>query len=141
MSSLQYVTNTLVGFLGYFAHVFIFFNLWNYIYSNPEELINGYSKTQMIWYVVITEIIWSVVGGRRLCRKISEDVKSGNIAYMINKPYSYIGYAISSHLGETTIKTIIAVFIKHFPSYSQVTFTFDLLQKFENEDKVMDLLA
>ena len=104
MSSLQYVTNTLVGFLGYFVHIFIFFNLWNYIYSNPEELINGYSKTQMIWYVVITEIIWSVVGGRRLCRKISEDVKSGNIAYNMNKPYSYVGYSLSSHLGEGAIK-------------------------------------
>ena len=33
-----FITNTLVGFLGYFAHIFIFFNLWNYIYSNPEEL-------------------------------------------------------------------------------------------------------
>ena len=58
---------------------------------------------------------------------IVDDVKSGNIAYMINKPYSYIGYAISSHLGETTIKTIIAmivgftmgmIFLKEFPMLS-----------------------
>ena len=107
MSSLQYIENIIINFVGYFIHIFIFFNLWNYIYSNPQELINGYSKYQMIWYVVITEIIWSIVGGRKLCRIISEDVKSGNISYNMNKPYSYIGYRLFSHLGEGTIKFII----------------------------------
>ncbi len=107
MSSLQYIANNLLNFLGYFMHIFIFFNLWNYIYSNPEELINGYSKVQMIWYIVVTEIIWSIAGGRKLCRIISEDVKSGNITYNMNKPYSYVGYRLASHLGEGTIKFFI----------------------------------
>ena len=107
MSSLQYISNILISFLSYFMHFFIFFNLWNYIYNNPAELINGYSKCQMIWYVVVTEIIYSVSGGRQLCRLISEDVKSGNISYNMNKPYSYVGYRLFSHLGEGTIKLII----------------------------------
>lgn len=107
MSSLQYIFNVLIGFVGYFIHIFIFMNLWKYIYSDPTELINGYSIDEMIWYVIITEILWSVVGGRRLCRKISNDVKNGNIAYNINKPYNYIGYALSSHLGEVIIKFIL----------------------------------
>ena len=47
------------------------------------------------------------VGGRKLCKKISDDVKGGNIAYNINKPYSYIGYALSSHLGSCTIKALM----------------------------------
>ena len=111
MSSLQYITNILINFLGYFVHLFIFFKLWDYIYSNPEELINGYSKEQMIWYVVITELLWSAVGGRKLCRKIVETVKGGNIVYNINKPYSYIGYALSSHLGEATIKITVYSFL------------------------------
>lgn len=125
MSSLQYIFNILFGFVSYFIHIFIFMNLWKYIYSDPNELINGYSMNEMIWYVIITEILWSVVGGRRLCRKISNDVKNGNIAYNINKPYNYIGYALSSHLGEVTIKFIIytilglflgLVFLKSFPN-------------------------
>ena len=131
MSSFQYIKNIMINFLGYFIHFFIFFNLWNYIYSNPEELINGYSKSQMIWYIVITEIIWSVVGGRKLCALISEDIKSGNIAYNINKPYSYIGYRLFSHLGEGAIKFIIftisggiigLVFLKEFPSLNIIQF-------------------
>ena len=124
MSSLQYIFNILIGFISYFIHIFIFMNLWKYIYSDPSKLINGYSMNEMIWYVIITEILWSVVGGRKLCRKISNDVKNGNIAYNINKPYNYIGYALSSHLGEVTIKFVIYtilglsigfIFLKSFP--------------------------
>ena len=127
MSTLQYILNILFRLINFVLLIFIFMNLWDYIYDNPSELINGYSKNQMIWYVIITEIIWGATDGRRYCRKIVDDVKGGNIAYMINKPYSYIGYAISSHLGETTIKTIIAIivgfamgifFLKDFPTLS-----------------------
>ena len=107
MSSLQYVSNILINFIGYFVHIFILLNLWNYMYDDPNKLINGYSKIQTIWYIVITELIWSVVGGRQLCRKIVDDVKGGNIIYNMNKPYSYVSYLLSSHLGEATIKLII----------------------------------
>jgi len=107
MSSLQYVANIFINFIGYFILIFIFFNLWEYIYSNPDELINGYSKSQMIWYVVLTELFWKTLGGRTLCKKIVEDVKGGNIAYNMNKPYSYLGYALSSHLGEITVRGVL----------------------------------
>ena len=111
MSTLQYVLNILFRLVNFVLLIFIFMNLWNYIYDNPSELINGYSKNQMIWYVIITEIIWTSTEGRRYCRRIVDDVKGGNIAYMINKPYSYIGYAIFGHLGETTIKSLIAIIV------------------------------
>jgi len=111
MSTLQYVSNILVNCIGYITHIFIFFSIWNYIYDDPGKIINGYSKEQMIWYVIITEIIWIAVSGRKLCRKICNDVKGGNIAYSMNKPYSYISYVVSSHLGETTIKAIITTVV------------------------------
>lgn len=111
MTSLQYILNIISGFIGYFILIFIFVNLWNYMYSDPKELINGYTMNQMIWYVIITEIIWSVVGGRKACRKVSEDVKGGNIAYNINKPYNYIGYILSSNLGSSLVKAIMYIII------------------------------
>lgn len=109
MSNLQYIGNTLVGFIGYSIMIFIFLNLWNYIYSDASELINGYTKTQMIWYVIITEIIWKCTSGRSFCKKIIDDVKSGNIAYTLNKPYSYVGYALSSHLGSSAITAVLYI--------------------------------
>lgn len=125
MSNLQYLFNILTGFIGYSIILFIFLNLWQYIYSNPNEVINGYTMNQMIWYVIITEILWSILGGRKLCRKISDDVRGGNIAYNINKPYNYIGYSLSSHLGTVVVKAIMYIvlgillgyiFLGSFPS-------------------------
>ena len=111
MSSLQYVFNVFVGFIGYFILMVIFLNLWQYIYQNPNEIINGYSMSQMVWYVIITEILWSSISGRSFCTKISEDVRGGNIAYNINKPYDYILYSLMSHLGSRTISFVIYVIL------------------------------
>lgn len=109
MSNLQYIFNILLSFIGYFILLFIFFQLWNYIYSDPNELINGYNMKQMIWYVIVTEILWCSLGGRKLCQKICDDVKGGNIAYNINKPYSYVGYSLAIHLGMVTVRMLIYV--------------------------------
>ena len=107
MSTLQYVFNVLVGFIGHFIMLFILFNLYKYLYSNPDELINGYSSTQMIWYVIFTELIWGMVNGRKFCKKISEDVRGGNVIYNINKPYNYVGFSLSSHFGENFTKSFV----------------------------------
>jgi len=111
MTNLQYVFNLITGFIGYFILLFVFLNLWQYIYSDPNELINGYSMNQMIWYVVITEILWGSLSGRSLCNSISADVKGGNIAYNINKPYNYIGYSLAKHLGAATVRGIIYIIL------------------------------
>ena len=107
MSNIQYVWNVLFGYIGYAIMIFILFNLWQYLYSDPTQLINGYNMEQMTWYVIITEILWSTLSGRKLCRKISNDVKSGNITYNINKPYNYIGYSLSTHLGDMAVRGIV----------------------------------
>jgi len=107
MTNLQYVFDIVVGLIGYIIIIFILLNLWQYIYSNPKELINGYSMNQMIWYVIVTEILVMSIKGRKLCKKIAADVKSGNIAYNLNKPYKYVEYVLFHHLGSTTIQFII----------------------------------
>lgn len=107
LSNLQYIFNIMLGFISLFLFLFVFLQLWNYIYDEPNQIINGYSKNQMIWYVTVTEILWAMLGGRSLCKKISNDVKSGNITYNINKPYHYVLYALFQHLGDVTIKGII----------------------------------
>ncbi len=127
INNLQYLTNILIGFIGYFIILFIFLNLWKYIYSDPSEIINGYTMNQMIWYVIVTEILWSILKGRAYCRKITDDVKGGNIAYNITKPYNYILYCLFTHLGACTIRGIMYtllgmligyVFIGVFPALS-----------------------
>ena len=127
MSNLQYIFDIIVGFIAYCIMIFIFLNLWKYIYNDPNELINGYSMNQMIWYVIVTELLWMSLGGRKLNHKICDDVRSGNITYNIIKPYNYVEYILSSHLGITTIKFILLsilgtilgyLFLGSFPNIS-----------------------
>ena len=125
MSNLQYLFNILLGFIAYFFMLYVFLNLWKYIYSDPSEIINGYTMNQMVWYVIITEVLWGTLNGRKLCRRIVDDVKGGNIAYNINKPYNYIGYSLSTHLGDCFIRFVMylilgllvgLLFLRSFPN-------------------------
>ncbi len=125
MTNLQYSFDILIGFISYCIMIFIFLNLWEYIYSDPNEIINGYSMNQMIWYVIITEILWMSLSGRKLCKKICNDVRSGNIAYNINKPYNYVEYSLFNQLGLVTVRFFIVtilglllgyIFLGGFPS-------------------------
>ena len=103
IENLQYIMNILLGFISFFIILFVFLNLWEYIYSGSAS-ISGYSMNQMVWYVIITEIMWFGTRNRTLTNQISSDIKSGTIAYGINKPYNYMLYIVSKHLGEITIK-------------------------------------
>ena len=125
MTSLGYTFDILIGFIGYIIMIFIFLNLWEYIYSDPNEVLKGFTMNEMIWYVIITEIIWSTVKGKKLSKDICNDVKGGNITYNIIKPYNYIEYRLFSHLGGISFKfillTILAmilgfVFLGSFPN-------------------------
>lgn len=125
MTNLQYTFDIVVGSINFVIIIFIFLNLWKYMYSDPKELINGYSMNQMIWYVIITEVLWMSTSGRKLCKKICNDVKSGNIAYNINKPYNYVEYALFNHLGIVILRFIIIgliglilglIFLKEIPT-------------------------
>ena len=125
MSNLQYITNIFGGLIGFTFIIIILFNLYQYIYSDPNELINGYNMSQMVWYVIITELLWSILGGSRIAKKIAADVKTGNVTYNINKPYNYVGYCLASNIGDMFIKYIFytlfalglgIIFIGHFPS-------------------------
>ena len=104
MTNLQYIFDILGGFITYIIMITIFLYLWSYIYQDPNELINGYSMSQMIWYVIVTEIVWMSLGGRGLSKNICHDVRSGNITYNIIKPYHYVEYILFNHLGTYVIR-------------------------------------
>ena len=106
IESLSYITNILLGFINFIVMMFIFLNLWQYMYSDSTQIINGYTMEQMIWYVLITETLWFGTRNKSLIRQISQDIKTGNVAYNINKPYNYVFYIIAKHFGEITIKFI-----------------------------------
>ena len=107
IENLSYIMNLILNFVNFFVMMFVFLNLWQYMYQDSSQIINGYNMNQMLWYVLITEILWFGTRNKILTRQISEDIKTGNIAYNINKPYNYVFYIIAKHFGEITIKFIV----------------------------------
>lgn len=104
MEQLQYAGNIAMGFISYFIMIFVFINLWNYMYETPESLIAGYTKKQMIWYVMITEMLWFSARSSTITRQVSTDIRGGNIAYLMNKPYHYTLYILFRYCGEWGIQ-------------------------------------
>lgn len=103
IENFQYVLNIILRFITFFIVLFVLMNLWKYMYSETNGLISGYSLVQMVWYVILTEIIGFGCSSATLTIQMSSDIKSGAIAYSINKPYHYIFYVIAKYLGETVI--------------------------------------
>lgn len=105
------MTNSLVYFWNFLSKnfflafiVFIFLMVWRNIYAQKGSTIEGLSLNQMIWYLVVTELI--TLSRSDIHMQLNEDVKSGNIAYLLNKPYNYVMYCFSYYTGEIGIKLI-----------------------------------
>lgn len=99
MESLQYAASIAMGFISFAIIIFVFIQLWNYMYSSPGELIAGYNKAQMIWYVMITETIWFGIPSQVVTRQVAGDIRGGNIAYLMGKPYHYCLYCLAKYTG------------------------------------------
>ena len=104
MENLQYTVNIILGFISYFLIIFVFINLWGYMYAQPGTRIAGYTKEQMIWYVMITEMVWFSAQSQVVSGQASVDIRGGNIAYLMNKPYHYTLYILTRYTGEWSIR-------------------------------------
>ncbi|MDE7210001.1 MAG: ABC transporter permease [Lachnospiraceae bacterium] len=104
LEHLQYAGNIALGFISYFFIIFVLIHLWEYMYESPDELISGYTKVQMIWYVMMTEMIWFGARSSSVTRQASADIRGGNIAYLMNKPYHYTLYILAKYTGEWSIQ-------------------------------------
>jgi len=96
-NALVYRANVTGRVIFYFVFIFIFFSLWGMIYSGGE--IAGYSLSQMIWYLCITELI-TFTSGNSVFGRMNEEVKSGSIAYQLLRPWNYVFKQFSEALGE-----------------------------------------
>lgn len=104
IENLQYAAQIAMGYISYFVFIFVFIQLWNSMYTVPGERISGYTKEQMIWYVMITEMIWFGADSATVTSQVSMDIRGGNIAYLMNKPYHYTLYILAKYTGEWQIR-------------------------------------
>ena len=105
------IGNSLTSVVSFVVIIYIFKQLWQFIYggSGGGTLINGYTVKMMIWYMIMAEVLMYSVNARGVTRAFGNDIKSGKIAYQLNKPYNYYIYQIASQAGEFTWKLLFLV--------------------------------
>lgn len=111
LENLQYKSRIILGLVSFTIHIFIFSCLWKYLYSDTSQLIEGYSYSQMIWYLIVTETLWYGTRSKILVEQITQDIKTGNVAYNINKPYNYVIYIVSKFFGDIAMQLIIYIIV------------------------------
>lgn len=86
--------------------IFVFTQLWRTTYTaaNASNLA-GLTLPRMIWYLVVTESL--ILARPRQASLIDKEVKSGDLAYRLNKPYRYLLYHYSTFLAEAFIRVLV----------------------------------
>src|SRR5438445_9547327 len=92
--------------------IFIFVQLWTLTYGSlgvSRLGEGGYTLAQMIWYFAFAEAI--TLSTPMLRNKIDQEVKSGELAYRLNKPYHYVLYLAADYAGERLVRFVMSLAI------------------------------
>jgi ABC-2 type transport system permease protein len=78
----------------------VFYQLWLVTYAaSGSQVLAGLTLHDTMWYLLLAETL--ELGRPRLARAISDQVKDGSIAYLLNKPYNFLLYQLSIGWGES----------------------------------------
>lgn len=108
-TKINFLFDYIVLLFSFAIHVFVFNELWDYILQGKEN-IAGYTKPQLIWYIIIGEFI--MYSCNKKYNYIADQVKSGQIAHMLVRPIDFIKYTIAEDLSvlvRFVINTIFAI--------------------------------
>ena len=105
INSLAYPMDFIGRSLMMIPFMWIFFQLWKVTFAAAgTDIINGMTLYSTMWYLMIAETI--ELSRPMLASRISETVKDGSIAYILNKPYSFLLYQFSNSMGETIFRAL-----------------------------------
>lgn len=84
----------------------VFFGLWRATYAaQGASTIAGLSLRDTLWYLMLAETI--VLSRPRMAQQIAAQVRDGSIAYLLNKPYSFILYQAAASLGDSALRMVM----------------------------------
>src|SRR5437660_6764265 len=105
--------------------VFILIQLWKTTFGlHGTKVMNGFSIDDMVWYLVIVESLAMSVPA--LTRRIDLEVRSGQLAYQLGRPCSYVFYNYAHYLGERLVRltmnaligSVLALIVAGWPHFS-----------------------
>lgn len=90
--------------------MFVFSSLWHTTYGEMGRArLGGLSLDQMLWYLAITESI--VLSRPRDAVRIDQEVRSGQLAYDLARPYNYLLYGCALVLGERLPRLLVTLLV------------------------------
>ncbi|MFD1952784.1 ABC transporter permease [Paenibacillus thailandensis] len=105
-NQLAYMADFLTRSLFLLLILYIFMQLWQTTYRGEGTAsIAGYTFRQMLWYLIVTESI--VLASPSLCVKIEEEVKSGDVAFKLIRPVSFIGFHYTEYISEAAVRFVV----------------------------------
>jgi ABC-2 type transport system permease protein len=110
LSKTAYIYDLLFRQLFLVVVMYVFIQLWKTTYSWEGAVeISGFTIRQMIWYLAMSESI--AMGMPAIGATIDEEVKSGSLAYSLNKPYKYALFHYSGYMAEALLRFILSLVI------------------------------
>lgn len=103
LQQLAYSGESLARSLSMVLFMVVFASLWStaFTVSGRSEL-SGFTFSALIWYLAMTETL--MLARARAHIDIGEAVKSGDIAYTLNKPYSFPLFQWANALGTSLVR-------------------------------------
>ncbi len=110
LASLIYDRDLLLRSLFMVVVMGIFVQLWTATYAaTGQSSIAGFGVRDLIWYMVITEGL--VLSVPRIVQTIDAEVRGGDVAYRLTRPYSYPLYHVAGFWGETVVRLPINLLV------------------------------
>ena len=105
-SNLAYIMEVVFRALMLVAIVFILSQLWKTTFSiRGASTLGGFSVSDMVWYLIAAEAV--AMSLPALTKRIDQEVRSGQLAYLLSRPCSYVLYNFAQYLGERLVRFIM----------------------------------
>lgn len=101
-NSFAYPLDLLARSVTILLFLWVFVNLWRVTYgAMGTPVIAGLSLADTMWYLLMAEAV--MLSKRDLSKDISDQVKDGSVAYLLNKPFNFILYHFAAGLGDSLL--------------------------------------
>ena len=110
LNSLVYPLDLVGRALSILVFLWVFIHLWRTVFASAgTEMIAGLSYADTLWYLVITETI--ILSKPRVSEEIAARVRDGSVAYLLNKPYSFMLYNLAVGLGDSMVRGVVTALV------------------------------
>jgi ABC-2 type transport system permease protein len=105
-NNLAYIMEVIFRTLFLIVFVYIFEQLWKTTFAvRGITSLSGFDINALVWYLAATETI--ALSLPQLTRMIDQEVRSGQLAYLLVRPCSYVLYHFAQYLGERLVRLVI----------------------------------